>query len=66
MEYGKLMDKENSFIVELIEDIVTGELLLPIPEAILSDTGWYEGMDLSIEVEGNELIIREPNENHDY
>ena len=58
------MHKENSFTVELIEDVVTGELLLPVPESIISERGWFEGTVLVFDVEGSEIIIRE--HHHDY
>ena len=53
------MNRDKRFVVELQEDVASGELLLPIPERILSDMGWYEGTVLEIDVEGDELIIRE-------
>lgn len=53
------MNRDTRFTVELIEDVVSGELLLPIPEQILSEMGWYEGTELEINVQGKELIITE-------
>lgn len=53
------MDTGDRFIVELVEDIVTGDLLLPIPQAIISECNWFEGTELSIEMEGDEIIIKE-------
>ena len=58
-EYPGTMNRDKRFVVELQEDVASGELLLPIPERILSDMGWYEGTVLEIDVEGDELIIRE-------
>lgn len=55
------MDTGDRFIVELVEDIVTGDLLLPIPQAIISECNWFEGTELSIEMEGDEIIIKEVN-----
>ena len=55
------MDRDKRFIVELKEDVASGELVLPIPEEILNEMGWYEGMDLEWLVEGDELILRETN-----
>ena len=33
-------------IVQLEQDIVTGELILPIPTELLSQMGWIEGTEL--------------------
>lgn len=49
----------EKFTVELQEDVVTGDLLLPIPEAILNANGWFEGTELEILVDGNDIIIKE-------
>lgn len=53
------MNRDKRFTVELQENVASGELLLPIPERIISDMGWYEGTILEVTVEGDELIIRE-------
>lgn len=55
------MNRDKQFIVELTEDVASGELILPIPEELLNDLGWYEGMDLEWTIEGNELILKECN-----
>lgn len=56
------MNRDKRFVVELQEDVASGDLLLPIPDRILSSMGWYEGTELEIIVEGDELIIREINQ----
>jgi hypothetical protein len=38
--------KENNWIVELEEDIETGELLLPFPQDLLAQMGWAPGTEL--------------------
>lgn len=53
------MDRDKRFIVELQEDVASGELVLPIPQQILNEMGWYEGFDLEWVMEGDELILRE-------
>ena len=53
------MNRDKHMIVELQEDIATGELLCPVPEAILNEFGWYEGTDLEWVFDGDELILRE-------
>ena len=58
------MNREDEFIVELEENISTGELMLPVPEAILSTFGWYEGTELELTLDGDSIVIKESN--HDY
>jgi len=53
------MYRDKQFIVELTEDVASGELVLPIPSALLNDLAWYEGTELEWIVEGDELILRE-------
>lgn len=53
------MDRDKRFIVELQEDVASGELVLPIPQQILNEMGWYEGSELEWVMEGDELILRE-------
>ena len=53
------MNRDKRFIVELEEDVSSGNLMLPVPDKILSSLGWYEGTELEIELDGDELIIRE-------
>lgn len=53
------MNRDKRFTVELIEDVASGELVCPVPEEILNDMGWYEGTELELNVEGDEIIIRE-------
>ena len=53
------MNRDKHMIVELQEDVATGELLCPIPEAILNEYGWYEGTELEWVSDGGEIILRE-------
>ena len=55
------MNRDRRFIVELKEDVASGELVLEIPETILNEMGWYEGSELEWTLEGDELILRETN-----
>ena len=55
------MIRDSNFIVELTEDVASGELVLPIPQELLNDLGWYEGCELQWTIEGNELILKECN-----
>ena len=45
--------------VELKEDVASGELMLPIPQSLLTELDWYEGTELEFTLEGNEIILRE-------
>lgn len=53
------MNKDKRFIVDLSEDVATGDLVSPIPIEILNELSWYEGIELEWVVEGDELILRE-------
>ena len=56
------MNRDRRFIVEIKEDVASGDLYVPVPEEILSELDWYEGADLEITLEGSEIIIRELNQ----
>ncbi len=53
------MNKDKRFVVELSEDVASGEMVIPVPEEILNEMSWYEGTELEWIVEGDELILRE-------
>ena len=55
------MNRDKRFIVSLEENVTTGDLVLPIPQEILSDLDWYEGQELEWLPDGDELILREVN-----
>ena len=55
------MNRDKRFIVEVQEDVASGELTVPLPERLLNQLEWYEGMELEWIMEGNELILREMN-----
>ena len=46
---------ENFTTIEI--DPVTGEHYVIIPEWICDENGWYEGVEVNIEVENNCIII---------
>jgi len=41
------MSKPYSWTVEIEQDPVTGDLMLPFPSDLLNQMGWSEGTDLS-------------------
>jgi hypothetical protein len=55
------MNMDKSFIVSLEENVTTGDLIIPIPQEILSEMDWYEGQELEWVIDGDELILREVN-----
>lgn len=55
------MNRDKRFIVELQEDVASGELIATIPQQFLNEMGWYEGTELEWVMEGDELILRESN-----
>ena len=46
--------QENLTIVEI--DPVSGEHYVVIPEWICDENGWYEGVEVNIEVDGDSII----------
>ena len=55
------MNRDRRFIVELQQDVASGELIATIPQQILNEFDWYEGTELEWILEGNEIILRESN-----
>lgn len=53
------MNTSTTFTTTIEEDVVTGELMVPVPERIISHMGWYEGTEVSWTIEGNEIILRD-------
>jgi len=48
--------QENFTTIEI--DTVTGEYYTTIPQWICDENGWYEGVEVNIEVDGDSIIIR--------
>jgi hypothetical protein len=53
------MERENFYVSEIIEDLVTGELLVTIPEQILNEMNWYEGAVLKWTLDDNCALLQE-------
>ena len=49
--------QENLTVVEI--DPVSGEHYIVIPEWICDEKGWYEGVEVNIEVESDCIIVRD-------
>lgn len=41
-------------------DPITGDYHIVIPEWVVNDLGWYEETELEFNVEGGEVILKEP------
>jgi hypothetical protein len=55
------MNRDKRFIVEIQEDVASGDLIVSVPAEIINEYCWYEGTELEWILEGNELILRESN-----
>jgi len=53
------MKHNESYVVELEENVSTGELMITVPESILNSMGWYEGTELEWVLDNNELLLKE-------
>ena len=49
--------RENFTTVDI--DPVSGEYLINIPQWICDEKGWYEGVEVNIEVENDCIVIRD-------
>ena len=49
--------RENFTTIDI--DPVSGEYLINIPQWICDEKGWYEGVEVNIEVENDCIIIRD-------
>ena len=56
------MNRETQHVVELKEDVASGELVLEIPQSIISEMRWYEGTVVEWTLDGDEIILRETND----
>lgn len=54
---SKKTNEYITFEVALSEDPATGELLLPLPDELLSQVGWKEGDDLEWAVTDSGQIV---------
>ena len=51
--------EEIKYMTEVIEDDVTGELLIEIPQHIMNQMGWDYGTDLEWSVENESVYLKE-------
>ena len=54
------MKKNSGKIFESIQiDSVTNNYYVEIPEWVINDFGWYEDTDIQLTLDGDEIIIKE-------
>ena len=53
------MNRDKQFVVELQEDVSSGNLTVQLPPKILNECGWYEGTELEWVLDGDEVLLRE-------
>ena len=54
------MKKNSGKIFESIQvDSVTNHYYVELPEWVVNDFGWYEGSDIQLTLDGNEIVITE-------
>lgn len=54
------MKKKSGEIFEPLEvDPISGQYYVIIPESIVNELSWYEDTEISIKLEGNEVILSE-------
>jgi bifunctional DNA-binding transcriptional regulator/antitoxin component of YhaV-PrlF toxin-antitoxin module len=51
------MKKNNISPIQI--DPITGEYQITIPEWIMTELGWYEDTEISMIIEGSELVLAE-------
>ncbi len=56
----------DSYIVEIQEDVLTGELLLELPDEIVETLGWLPGDILSWTVKQNGIYLSKVGEQEEY
>lgn len=54
------MKKNSGDIFQPLQvDAITGQYYLEIPEIIVNDLSWYEDTEISLKIEGDEVILSE-------
>lgn len=51
--------EKKKYITEVIEDELTGELLIEIPQRVLNQMGWDYGTELDWIVENGAVFLKE-------
>lgn len=54
------MKKNSGDIFQPLQvDAITGQYYLEIPEMIVNDLSWYEDTEISLKIEGDEVVLSE-------
>ena len=54
------MKKNSGKIFETIQvDSITNHYYVELPEWVVNDFGWYEGSEIELTLDGNEIVITE-------
>ncbi len=54
------MKKNSGKIFQTIQiDSITNHYIVEIPEWVANDYGWYEDTEIELTLDGNEIIIKE-------
>lgn len=57
---NKKMRKNFGEIFESLQvDPISGDYYLTIPESIVNELSWYEDTEITIKIEGNEVVLSE-------
>jgi len=52
------MQKNSGPIISVVEvDPIDGSYVIKLPESVVNDLGWYDGTEVVISVDGNEIIV---------
>jgi bifunctional DNA-binding transcriptional regulator/antitoxin component of YhaV-PrlF toxin-antitoxin module len=56
----------SSYILEVQEDSITGELFIQFPDEVIEELGWEEGDILDWNLKGNGVILKKINDDAGY
>lgn len=52
------MQKNSGPIISVVEvDPIDGSYVIKLPESVVNDLGWYDGTEVVISIDGNEIIV---------
>lgn len=52
------MQKNSGPIISVVEvDPIDGSYVIKLPESVVNDLEWYDGTEVVISVDGNEIIV---------
>lgn len=50
--------KKTQTIISVVEvDPIDGSYVIKLPESVVNDLGWYDGTEVVISIDGNEIIV---------